>query len=361
MIQREEYSEKKKGLVGTIVFHVIVLILLLVLGFFTPLPLPGEEGILVNFGNSENGLGDREPSPARRQQQTSPPPPQTAQQQSTPPPAKQTPPPPVKTSEPEPAEEVAMTQDYEETAAIEAAEKKKKEEERKRQQELEEKRRREQEELERKQAEEAEQKRLEEIERQRQEEIERQQREEAERIAREEAERKAREEAEQQRKLEEERKIAEINSRTQGAFANSGSGSGGTGSSDGKSQGVTFPGGNQGVPTGDPNATNYGPGGSGAGNQGSGSGISFDLGGRSAISLPKPEYPANDAGIVVVKVTVDKYGKVTSAEPGARGTTIANKAFWDEAKQAALKAKFNVDDNAPAFQQGTISYRFTLD
>ena len=329
MIQREEYSEKKKGLVGTIVFHVIVLILLLVLGFFTPLPLPGEEGILVNFGNSENGLGDREPSPARRQQQTSPPPPQTAQQQSTPPPAKQTPPPPVKTSEPEPDEEVAMTQDYEETAAIEAAEKKKKEEERKRQQELEEKRRREQEEL------------------------ERQQREEAERIAREEAER--------QRKLEEERKIAEINSRTQGAFANSGSGSGGTGSSDGKSQGVTFPGGNQGVPTGDPNATNYGPGGSGAGNQGSGSGISFDLGGRSAISLPKPEYPANDAGIVVVKVTVDKYGKVTSAEPGARGTTIANKAFWDEAKQAALKAKFNVDDNAPAFQQGTISYRFTLD
>ena len=338
MIEREEYSEKKKGLVGTIIFHVIVLILLLVLGFFTPLPLPGEEGILVNFGNSENGLGDREPSPARRQQQTTPPPPpQTAQKKSTPPPAQQTPPPPVKTSEPEPAEQVAMTQDYEKTVAIEAAEKKKKEEERKRQQELDEKKRREQEE------------------------IERQQREEAERIAREEAERKAREEAERQRKLEEQRKIAEINSRTQGAFANSGSGSGGTGNSDGKSQGVTFPGGNQGVPTGDPNATNYGDGGSGAGNQGTGAGISFDLGGRSAISLPKPEYPGNDAGIVVVKVIVDKNGRVTSAEPGVRGTTIANKAFWDEAKQAALKAKFNVDENAAAFQQGTISYRFRLD
>ena len=47
-----------------ITFHVIVLLLLIFLGFFTPLPLPGEEGILVNFGNSENGLGDREPSPA---------------------------------------------------------------------------------------------------------------------------------------------------------------------------------------------------------------------------------------------------------------------------------------------------------
>ncbi|SET69917.1 TolA protein [Draconibacterium orientale] len=362
MIEREEYSEKKKGLIGTIVFHTIVLILLLVLGFFTPLPLPGEEGILVNFGNSENGLGDREPSPARRQQQTTPPPPpQTAQKKSTPPTAQQTPPPPVKTSEPEPAKEVAMTQDYEKTVAIEAAEKKKKEEERKRQQELDEKKRKEQEEIDRKNAEEAEQKRLAEIERKKQEEIERQQREEAERIAREEAERKAREEAERQRKLEEQRKIAEINSRTQGAFANSGSGSGGTGNSDGKSQGATFPGGNQGVPTGDPNATNYGDGGSGAGNQGTGAGISFDLGGRSAISLPKPEYPGNDAGIVVVKVIVDKNGRVTSAEPGVRGTTIANKAFWDEAKQAALKAKFNVDPDAAAFQQGTISYRFRLD
>jgi TonB family protein len=77
--------------------------------------------------------------------------------------------------------------------------------------------------------------------------------------------------------------------------------------------------------------------------------------------LPKPEYPGNDAGIVVVKVIVDKNGRVTSAEPGVRGTTIANKAFWDEAKQAALKAKFNVDPDAAAFQQGTISYRFRLD
>nr|WP_320021963.1 hypothetical protein [uncultured Draconibacterium sp.] len=357
MIEREEYSEKKKGLIGTIVFHTIVLILLLILGFFTPLPLPGEEGILVNFGNSENGLGDREPSPARRQPKATPPPPQTAQKKSPPPPAKQTPPPPVKTSEPEPAKEVAMTQDYEKTVAIAAAEKKKKEEKRKRQQELDEKRRKQQEELDRKKAEETEQKRLQEIERKKQEKIEQQKREEAERIAKEEA----RKEAERQKKLDQERKIAEINSSMKGAFANSGSGSGGAGNSDGESQGATFPGGNQGVPTGDPNASKYGDGGSGAGNQGTGAGISFDLGGRSAISLPKPEYPDNDAGIVVVKVIVDKNGRVTSAEPGARGTTIANKAFWDEAKQAALKAKFNVDPDAAAFQQGTISYRFRLD
>uniref|UniRef100_UPI003217DCB2 cell envelope integrity protein TolA n=1 Tax=uncultured Draconibacterium sp. TaxID=1573823 RepID=UPI003217DCB2 len=358
MKETEYYREHKKGLIGTIVFHAIILILLIFLGFFTPLPLPGEEGILVNFGDTENGLGNREPAPARKKQQT-PPPPKQEEKKITPAPVKTTPPPPASTPKPEPAKEVAMTQDYEKTVAIDAAEKKKREEDKKRQEELDRKKRIEQEQLKRQQEEEAKQKREAEIERQRLAEIERIKREEAEKKAKEEAERKAREEAERQRKLEEQRKINEINSRTQGAFAKSGAGTGGTGTGDGKSQGVTFPGGNQGVLTGDSNADKYGPGGSGSGNQGSG--VSFSLSGRTASSLPKPNYPGNDAGIVVVKVTVDKYGKVTSAEPGARGTTIANKSFWDEAKQAALRAKFNVDNNAPAFQQGTISYRFVLD
>ncbi|MFV0267629.1 MAG: cell envelope integrity protein TolA [Draconibacterium sp.] len=339
MKETEYYSERKKGIIGTIVFHVIVLMLLIFLGFFTPLPLPGEEGILVNFGNSANGLGDREPAPARQKQPTpTPAPPKREEQKATPLPA--TTPPPAPKSNPQPAKDVAMTQDYEKTVAIEAAEKKKKEEERKRQEQLAEERRKQQ-------AEEAEKQAKEKAEAK------------ADAEAKAEAERKAKEEAERKRLEEEQRKINEINSRTQGAFAKSGNGTGGTGSGDGKSQGVTFPGGNQGVPTGDPNAGNYGQGGSGSGNQGSG--ISFSLSGRSAISLPKPQYPGNDAGVVVVKVTVDKTGKVTSAEAGVRGTTIMDQKFWNEAKQAALKARFNVSESAPAFQQGTISYRFVLD
>jgi len=334
------YEKHKKGIIGTVIYHVIILLLLILLGFFTPLPLPGEEGILVNFGNSENGLGDREPSPARRNPEPVQPQPQKKQQpeqkKATPPPAT---PPPV--SEPEPAEEVAMTQDYEKTAAIEAAEKKKREE------------------AEKKKKLEQDRRRQEELERQRQAEIERQKQAEIERQRQAELERQRQLEAERKKREEEQRKINEINSRAKGAFGNSGTGTGGEGKSDGKSQGVTFPGGNQGVPTGDPNAGKYGPGGSGSGDQGSG--ISYSLAGRSAKSLPKPQYPGNDEGIVVVKVTVDKYGKVTAAEPGVRGTNIMNRQFWNEAKQAALKAKFNVDENAPAFQQGTISYRFRLD
>jgi len=351
MKETEYYSERKKGIIGTIIFHVIVLLLLIFLGFFTPLPLPGEEGILVNFGNSENGLGDREPSPARQKEPTpTPAPPKREEQKATPPPAVT--PPPTPKSNPQPAKEVAMTQDYEKTVAIEAAEKKKKEEERKKQEQLAEDRRKQQ-------AEEAEKKALADAEAKRKAEADAKAKAEAQAKAKAEAERKAKEEAERKRLEEEQQKINEINSRTQGAFAKSGNGSGGTGSGDGKSQGVTFPGGNQGVPTGDPNANNYGQGGSGSGNQGSG--ISFSLSGRSAISLPKPQYPGNDAGVVVVKVTVDKTGKVTSAEAGVQGTTIMDQKFWNEAKQAALKARFNVSESAPAFQQGTISYRFVLD
>ena len=350
----EYYKKHKKGIIGTIIFHTIILLILLFLGFFTPLPLPGEEGILVNFGNSENGFGDREPSPARRNpkpvQSVQKEKPQPKQEEVTPPVA--TPPPP-KTSTPktQPAKEVAMTQDFEETAAIDAAEKKKREEEKK-QQQLEDDR------LKKQQEEDRIKKEEEDRIRKQQEEIDRKRREEAERVAREEAERKAREEAARKKQEEEQRKINEINSRTQGAFANSGSGGGGKGNSDGKSQGATFPGGNQGVPTGDPNAGKYGPGGSGSGNQGSG--VSYDLGTRTATSMGKIDYPKeNDEGKVVVKGTVDKQGKVIRAEPGAFGTTIANMMFQNAAKKAALNTKFSVDENAPALQQGTITYSFS--
>jgi flagellar biosynthesis GTPase FlhF len=326
-------KKHKRGIIGTAIFHMIILLLLIFLGFFTPLPLPGEEGILVNFGTSEQGLGDIEPAPQRREPEPPPPTQSEPEPATTPPPQPATTPP---AAQPEPAEEVAMTQDYEETAAIDAAEKKRQEEAERRRQ-LEEQRRR-QEQLEQQRIAEAERQRQAEIERQRQAEL---------------AER------ERQKREEEQRRIAEINSRAQGAFGGNTSGTGGQGTGTNKSQGATFPGGNQGSPTGDPNAGTYGPGGSGSGDQGAG--ISYSLSGRSARSLPKPVYPGDDEGLVVVKVTVDKNGNVTAAEPGARGTTIMNQRFWAEARQAALKAKFNTDESAPAFQQGTISYRFRLD
>ena len=328
----EYIKEHKRGIIGTAVFHIIVLLMLLFLGFFTPLPLPGEEGILVNFGTSENGFGDIEPSPAKSEAAPAQPVEQEKQEEVPPPPAAEQPKPQPK---PAAAKEVAITQDYEKTAAIDAAENKKRVEEKKQQDLLEEQRKAQ----------------LREAERVKNEEAEKIRKAEAAKIAKAEAERKAKEE--------QQRKINEINSRAQGVFASTGNGSGGKGTGEGKSQGATFPGGNQGVPTGDPNSNNYGAGGSGNGSKGSGP--SFSLSGRTASSLPVPKYPGDDEGIVVVKITVDKFGSVTAAEPGTRGTTIMNKKFWEEARQAALKAKFNSDNNAAAYQQGTITYKFVLD
>ena len=51
----------RNGLVGTCLFHGMLLILLLYLAFRTPLPLPAEQGILVDFGNSDFGFGNYEP------------------------------------------------------------------------------------------------------------------------------------------------------------------------------------------------------------------------------------------------------------------------------------------------------------
>ena len=78
-------------------------------------------------------------------------------------------------------------------------------------------------------------------------------------------------------------------------------------------------------------------------------------------SLPKPSYPGNEEGMVVVRITVDKSGSVQKAEAGVKGSNTVNSELIAAAKKSALQAKFNVDENAPTFQIGTITYRFVLD
>lgn len=318
----EYLKEHRAGLIGSIIIHAVILILLMLFGFFTPLPLPGEEGILVNFGDMETGFGAEEPAPSESAplknreevQATSKPLPST--------PAQQTPAPVEK--------EALLTQEYEKTIALDAAKKKaeaKKAKETEAERLLKEKRIQEQ--LEKQQREETE--------RLRQAEILRQQREEEQRLA---------------RAAEEQRKVGEISNRAKNAFGGNGKG---TADSRSTSQGATYGGGNQGSSEGAANATKYGPGNS------SGNGPSYSLDGRSGVSLPKPVYTENEDGIVVVQITVDKNGIVTKAEPGVKGSNTANPRLIAAARKAALLARFNADPNAAAFQVGTITYRFVLE
>ena len=64
MLSNNEQKERKSriaAVAGTIVFHALMLVVLLLLAFHTPLPLPGEEGVEVNIGYSDNGMGDIQP------------------------------------------------------------------------------------------------------------------------------------------------------------------------------------------------------------------------------------------------------------------------------------------------------------
>lgn len=317
----EYISEHRRGLIGTIVTHIILLILLMMFGFFTPLPLPEEEGVLVDFGNSENGFGMEEPAPSDMSQ--------AKNQEEIRPEVKTPPPPPQREVKAAAQKEPVVTQDIEKTAVVPSAKKKATEKPKDPEKEKIEKEKLQQEKLEKQ--------RLAEADRQRQAEIDKKKREEEQRLAQIAAD---------------EKKANEINNRAKNAFGGAGMG---TADSKSTSQGATYGPGNQGNPQGSANVGKYGPGG------GVGAGVSFNLDGRSALTLPKPEYPGNEEGLVVVQVTVNKAGSVTKAEPGVKGSNTTDPGLVAAAKKAALHAKFNVSENAPEFQIGTITYRFLLD
>ena len=77
-------------------------------------------------------------------------------------------------------------------------------------------------------------------------------------------------------------------------------------------------------------------------------------------TLPRPLYEVLAEGKVVVKIWVDQYGNVTKAQAGVDGTTATDKALLEAAYKAALEAHFNQDASAPALQEGTITYIFSV-
>ena len=77
-------------------------------------------------------------------------------------------------------------------------------------------------------------------------------------------------------------------------------------------------------------------------------------------TLPRPTYSVQKEGRVVVKIWVDNYGTVQKAVAGAEGTTVTDSDMWVAARKAAMGASFNMSADAPALQEGTITYIFKL-
>ena len=75
-------KKKRNGILGTVLFHGAIILIGIIFGFSTPLPLPEEEGILVNFGTEPEGSGVTEVTSEKTEEQEALP------QKQTPPPVK---------------------------------------------------------------------------------------------------------------------------------------------------------------------------------------------------------------------------------------------------------------------------------
>ncbi len=126
-----------------------------------------------------------------------------------------------------------------------------------------------------------------------------------------------------------------------------------TNKKDGGNEGITGKPGDQGMENGSANANNYvGDGGSG--------GVSYSLSGRNVKSLTRPEKVPNMEGRVVIKIWVNKMGKVTNAAQEVPKSTTTNSVLVQKAINSAYSSIFDTNPNAPEVQTGYITYIFAL-
>lgn len=76
-------SERARGIAGSVIIHLVLLLVLVFFAFTIPPPPEIEEGIMVNFGTDETGLGTIEPSAPSNPTEAVPPPQAAARTQNT--------------------------------------------------------------------------------------------------------------------------------------------------------------------------------------------------------------------------------------------------------------------------------------
>ncbi len=291
-------KDQRKGLIGTIIFHMLLIIALLFLALRTPLPLPGEEGVEVNFGYDQTGKGTI--------QKDNPPP---KAKPVVPKKAKPTPPKPKPKPVEQKQKEDNLTQDIEKAPALEKKTKPKPKKPK----------------VEKK----------------------------VKTPPKKEEKPKTKdtvvsntETAPLLQEKPKEKPKPVINQRAlfKGSSKNK----------TGQSQGNTTGGGDQGKPHGYKDSNRY------DGQGGQGNGVAFSLGGRGAKYLEKPTAKFTETGTVVVSIWVNPSGKVIRAQVNPKGTTVLDNSLRKIAVEAALNSTFAQDPTAPGQQRGTITYEFVL-
>ena len=247
-----EKKDKGIAIAGTIVVHALVLLVLFLMAFRTPLPLPGEEGVEVDLGMMDQGMGNIQPEKPAIPMAAQP-----QQQQNK-------------------SKEDIVTQNDEEAPAIEKPKNTK---------------------------------------------------------------------PKQETKPVEEPKPT-VNQKALFKGSNNPQAGG--------SEGITGQPGDQGKPNGLAGIKKY------DGNGGKGNGTGYDLGGRGAKSLHRPDDDFSEEGRIVVDIWVNRNGQVVRAEVATKGTDIISNSMRQKAIQAAKRSTFASDPDAPEEQHGTITYTFVI-
>jgi hypothetical protein len=87
-------------------------------------------------------------------------------------------------------------------------------------------------------------------------------------------------------------------------------------------------------------------------------GVSYVMAGRKMTKEPRVENLTMEKGIVVVEITINKYGNVVKAVPGIEGTTTTSNYLLTKAKQAAESVMFDTSPVMPLSQTGSITITF---
>ena len=250
-MDKNEKKDKGVAIAGSITVHALLVLVLLLMAFRTPLPLPGEEGVEVDLGMMDQGMGNIQPDKPAIPVAAQP-----KQEQSR-------------------SKEDIVTQNDEEAPAIEKTKVTKPKQEKP---------------------------------------------------------------AEDPKPKVNDRALFKGNNSPQA----------------GGSEGITGQPGDQGKPNGLKDIKQY------DGNGGRGNGTGYDLGGRGAKSLHRPNNDFSEEGIIVVDIWVNRAGQVVRTKVSQKGTTLINEEMRKKAEQAALRSTFQSDPDAPEEQHGTITYTFVI-
>ena len=286
-------KHKQKSTVITSVLMAILLFLILNFGM-QYLDPPEEIGIAVNFGTTEVGSGNIQPTePIKAAPQE-----ELVEETEVEEVVEEVEETPVEESKPDAAEEKILTQESEESIRIKQAE------------------------IAKRKAEEAEKKKQQEVERKE----------------------KARKAAAEKLRKEQEAKRNKLDALMGGVSNSDGTASGGEGN-DGQP-------GDKGQLSGDPYGISYF-------GDGQGGGGGYGLKGRNlARKGTGYQQDCNEYGRVVVKIEVDKNGKVIKATPGVKGSTNTAPCLLAPAKKSAMSYKWNFDSKAPSKQIGFVIVNF---